>query len=191
VLIGESTFTTSEFNYLGNDQWQLTLYFDQYKAGAQEVVIELADRAIENYITSEDSVKAASPTAPYFGVNNNKVVHKLFLTVYQYSPDIPDLITPNGDGANDKWIILGLDDYKEFQLEVFDSRGITLFSTSNQNYQEWDGTYKGNIVPDGTYYYRLKVVPNEIEIPEEHEDTVEIIEQPEEFEITGKLTVVR
>lgn len=60
--------------------------------------------------------------------------------------------SPNGDGKNDFFTILGVENFKENQLMVFDKLGQEIIN--QKNYQnKWDGTYKGAPVKDGTYYY--------------------------------------
>ncbi|MFN8251830.1 MAG: YCF48-related protein [Ferruginibacter sp.] len=75
------------------------------------------------------------------------------ITVVPYCAKPMDAFTPNGDGLNDKWLA-SRDGACTSQLivNVFNRYGGVVYS--NQNYQnDWDGTYKGKPVPDGTYYY--------------------------------------
>jgi gliding motility-associated-like protein len=64
-----------------------------------------------------------------------------------------NLVTPDGNGKNDTWIISNIENYPQALVTVFDLHGKELFSA--RNYQNtWDGRNKnGDIVPDGTYYY--------------------------------------
>jgi gliding motility-associated-like protein len=61
--------------------------------------------------------------------------------------------TPNGDGINDRWLVTnGAACTNQIVVKVFNRYGNEVYS--NENYQNnWDGTYKGKPVPDGTYYY--------------------------------------
>ncbi|HET9058172.1 MAG TPA: PKD domain-containing protein [Chitinophagaceae bacterium] len=65
---------------------------------------------------------------------------------------IPNTFTPNGDGINDKWEIQYLDNYPGCVVEIFNTAGQLLFRSVNYD-KPWDGTYKGNPLPLGTYYY--------------------------------------
>ena len=58
----------------------------------------------------------------------------------------------DGDGANDKWIIDGIEYYKNCVVQVYNRWGENLF-TSVGYVEKWDGTYKGKLLPVGTYYY--------------------------------------
>lgn len=65
---------------------------------------------------------------------------------------IPNVITPNGDGLNDKFVILGLSAYPGSPIMIYNRWGNMVFqSSSYQN--DWTG--KG--LNDGTYYYILTV----------------------------------
>ena len=74
---------------------------------------------------------------------------------------IPNAFSPNGDGVNDYWEILGLQDYPSHRLEIYNRLGIKLYETTNYK-NDWNGTYNGVKVPDGTYFYQLYLSENVI-----------------------------
>lgn len=63
-----------------------------------------------------------------------------------------EAFTPNGDGINDRWLITNGNCLKYATAQVFNRYGAKVFE-SNDYKNTWDGTYKGNLLPDGTYYY--------------------------------------
>ena len=67
----------------------------------------------------------------------------------------PTGFSPNGDGANDLFVIEGADQIKNNQLIIFDKDGYVIFKQSNYSVQSgyWDGTKNGTPVPDGIYHY--------------------------------------
>ena len=69
---------------------------------------------------------------------------------------IPDVITPNGDGVNDIWVIPCIDEYPNNQLTIFNRWGDKVFEASPYM-NNWDGTFRGNQLPRGTYFYVLKL----------------------------------
>ncbi len=70
-------------------------------------------------------------------------------------PIVPtNIITPNGDGKNDNWIVPGLDQYPNNSVKVFDRAARLVYSKNNYN-NEWDGTYKGSPLNEDTYYYLI------------------------------------
>lgn len=65
---------------------------------------------------------------------------------------IPNGISPNGDGINDKWEIPYLKNYPTCTIKVFNRWGQQVFY--NYGYtQFWDGTYNGNALPAADYYF--------------------------------------
>ena len=71
-------------------------------------------------------------------------------------PLIANTFTPNGDGKNDRWDLGDMSAYPVFKLQVFNRYGVILFQTSDP-LNRWDGNYKGQQVPAGTYYYTIEL----------------------------------
>jgi len=68
---------------------------------------------------------------------------------------IPDVITPNGDGLNDQFVITGLEFYEAKELKVFNRWGKEMFSSNDYN-NDWNGSIKGGkLLPKDTYYFIL------------------------------------
>lgn len=65
---------------------------------------------------------------------------------------ISNTFTPNGDGVNDYWDIPGLTAYAGATVDVFDRNGQKVFHSIGYG-TPWDGTYNGQPLPFGTYYY--------------------------------------
>ena len=62
------------------------------------------------------------------------------------------LITPNGDGKNDFWIIKNIDAYPDNEVKVFDASGRQVYRKQRYN-NSWDGTFNGSPLPTGTYTF--------------------------------------
>ncbi len=62
--------------------------------------------------------------------------------------DIPNTITPNGDGKNDTWILPGIYGYPGNKVEIFNRNGNSVYSATNYN-NDWNG----DNLPATTYYY--------------------------------------
>ena len=75
---------------------------------------------------------------------------------------IPNAFSPNGDGINDTWIIQYLEEYLSATVTIFNRYGQIVFQSPAGAYpnKPWDGTYKGTVVPVGTYYYIIKLSDN-------------------------------
>lgn len=69
---------------------------------------------------------------------------------------IPNAFSPNGDGINDTWNIKAITTYTDFNLSVFNRYGQLVFSSKDYN-KPWDGSYRGNPLPIGTYYYFINL----------------------------------
>lgn len=71
--------------------------------------------------------------------------------------DIPNLITPNGDGHNDAWNLSILPGYESAKVSVISRWGKEVFVSFNYK-NNWEGTYQdsGEPLPDGTYMYIIE-----------------------------------
>ncbi|MDB5147788.1 MAG: hypothetical protein JWQ57_1808 [Mucilaginibacter sp.] len=67
---------------------------------------------------------------------------------------IPNTFTPNGDGVNDTWQIDALGAYDNATTQVFNRYGTIVYNAKGYT-KAWDGTYNGNRLPPGTYYYKI------------------------------------
>jgi len=73
---------------------------------------------------------------------------------------IHNVITPNGDGMNDAWIIDCIEEYPDNKVVIYNRWGneVNTFEKYNNTSEVWKGTnHKGNLLPDGTYYYILTI----------------------------------
>lgn len=75
------------------------------------------------------------------------------VTIQKLDLEIPNMITPNGDGANDKWVIKGLEKYTQHEIVIFNRWNNMLYRSKNYH-GEWDG--QG--LNAGTYYYTLRIL---------------------------------
>lgn len=73
--------------------------------------------------------------------------------------DIVNFLSPNGDGKNDVLIFRGLENYRGNQLSIFNRWGDLVFSKPNYQIdgEYWDGTWNGQPLPPGIYYYVLNI----------------------------------
>ena len=64
--------------------------------------------------------------------------------------------SPNQDGVNDNFTVIGIENYPANQLVIFNQHGHQVYTKDSYN-NDWDGTYNGSPVLDGTYYYVLTI----------------------------------
>ena len=72
---------------------------------------------------------------------------------------ITNFFSPNGDGIDDQWRIKEVDRYPKSQIWIFLRTGKEIFYASPYQ-NNWDGNFKGNSLPSGSYYYRLDLDGN-------------------------------
>jgi gliding motility-associated-like protein len=65
---------------------------------------------------------------------------------------VPNGFSPNGDGVNDNWEIGNMDTQPDAQIEVFDRWGLKVFGSVGYP-QPWDGSYRGQLLPQDVYFY--------------------------------------
>ncbi len=115
-----------------------------YKPAIGYLGIDSFNYNICNKINSEDMLKLGC----YIEGKNNAWV---FITIEGCT--IPNSFSPDGDGVNDFFKIpcaVGT-----IQLNIFNRWGIEVYR-SDEYKNDWDGTYNGSPLPDGTYFYLLK-----------------------------------
>ncbi|MBR5983902.1 MAG: gliding motility-associated C-terminal domain-containing protein, partial [Bacteroidales bacterium] len=69
---------------------------------------------------------------------------------------IPNVITPNGDGVNDEWIIENIELFPYAHIYIFNRWGQLLFHERGDG-KRWDGSYRGHLVPSGVYLYIIEL----------------------------------
>jgi gliding motility-associated-like protein len=74
---------------------------------------------------------------------------------------IPNAFTPDGNNTNNTFmpVFFKPEEVQEYQLEIFNRWGELIF-TSESAVEYWDGTYKGKMVPDGIYTWKLHLYDN-------------------------------
>ena len=87
---------------------------------------------------------------------------------------IPTTFSPNADKINDTWIIEGIEEYPNCLVRIFNRWGQEVYQTTSYSEQKsWDGTIRGEELPEGVYYY-----------------TIDLREQGKE-ELLGSITLLR
>ena len=82
--------------------------------------------------------------------------------------------TPNGDGSNDYWELDFIEKYPSAGVEVYNRWGDLVYKSKDGYPEPWDGTYEGEPLPVGTYYYVIDLKDGDFPDP-----------------ISGPITIVR
>jgi gliding motility-associated-like protein len=65
--------------------------------------------------------------------------------------EIPNFFTPDGDNMNDLWYPRNRDFFPNIEVKIYDRYGRVVAILDQVS--GWDGTYEGNEVPTGDYWY--------------------------------------
>lgn len=112
--------------------------------------------------TISDPVVSTEITTEYYvrvtGENGCSTIDSILVSVSKTADNagfpVPNAFTPNGDGVNDCFGIKYWGYVGKFEMSVFNRWGERVFFSENPD-QCWDGTFKGQPQPAGTYVYRI------------------------------------
>ncbi|MEZ4952308.1 MAG: gliding motility-associated C-terminal domain-containing protein [Saprospiraceae bacterium] len=86
---------------------------------------------------------------------------------------IEDVLSPDGDGINETWIVTGIDQFPDNEVSIFNRWGQQVWQTTAYA-NDWSGTNEdGEPLPIGAYFYVLK------------------LNDPEDQIFSGSITLVR
>jgi gliding motility-associated-like protein len=69
---------------------------------------------------------------------------------------VANYVSINGDGKNDVWNVINIEYYPNNEVLVFNNQGQVVYQKSGYD-NTWAGTYNGDKLPDGSYFYVVKV----------------------------------
>lgn len=124
-------------------------------SGRQQVVLNVEVKGVVAGIaTNSASVTNSVPETTLSNNSDSFTVN--ILEDVSVDLSIPTVVTANGDGKNDSFKIVGLQNYANNSLSIFNRWGTEVFRTGNGGYQnDWTGAN----LNEGTYYYLLKLTP--------------------------------
>ncbi|HLU86615.1 MAG TPA: gliding motility-associated C-terminal domain-containing protein [Taishania sp.] len=78
-----------------------------------------------------------------------------------FEPIFPTVITPNGDGKNDVFVVHNLEKlYPSCNMTIYNRYGTVVFESTGY-VTPWDGTRNGEKLPMGTYFFKLELNDSE------------------------------
>jgi gliding motility-associated-like protein len=102
------------------------------------------------------------------GVNTSNTKSRFVDLIYTFKDlDIPSAFSPNGDRANEAWLITspntpdGTVPYTKALIRVYNKRGLVVYEAKGFE-KPWDGTYGGKELPVDTYYYTIDLQYNRV-----------------------------
>ena len=122
----------------------------EYYIGQQLVAGTLTlDTLGESYVYAVHTYCGVLDSAVYNGLDCSQVEQG---SCYY----VPNAFSPNGDGANDRFLVQGQCQVQSFHLEIFDRWGSQVFISNNIN-NSWDGVCRGEPCVGGVYTYFLSI----------------------------------
>jgi len=91
-------------------------------------------------------------TVTFIDENGCKVSDEVTI-IYESLIYIPNTFTPNNNGHNDVFRVEG-GNVVSFHIQIFNRWGEVVYEGDSME-EGWDGTYKGNDCPDGTYVWKI------------------------------------
>lgn len=132
----------------------------------------LNNNAIKNPVTTVVSSNWFSVTV----MDNNGCIARdsIFIGLSETSTlYVPNSFTPGSDGFNDVFRVK-YTNIAEFHILIFDRWGEVIFESRDVNFG-WNASYKGKVVQDGIYVYKISALGNDQEV----------------YDLTGHITVLK
>lgn len=136
------TFTATVLNATATTNYQWTV--NGANAGTNSATFTSSNFA------NKDTVTCTIISGPCDAPAISPTVTLIILPPFVIKP--PNTFTPNGDGINDLWNIIGLSDFPNCLVAVYNRYGLEVFKSRGYS-KSWDGLYKAALLPTGTYYY--------------------------------------
>lgn len=131
-------------------------------SGAETYTWSSAHGVIDGQQTPVLTVRPTINT-PYtvLGANNRGCKDTATITIQlqgNYNIEPVNVLTPNGDGKNDRWVIWNINTFPGNEVRVMDRAGRVVFTQKNYM-NDWEGTCNGSPLPEGAYLYIIKLGP--------------------------------
>jgi gliding motility-associated-like protein len=151
----ESTFKDATCNSAQNGEIDLSIiggttpYYILWNDGSEDSLRTGLVPELYSYIVQDANLCTREGVIEISVASND-----CFLAVNGFSPD--------GDGLNETFVVLGLENYLDNHLVIVNRWGNTVFETEGYD-NTWDGSLKtngahfGKKVPPGTYFYQLYI----------------------------------
>lgn len=94
-----------------------------------------------------------------------------FINLENVALHVPSAFTPNGDNFNDQFYV-GYYGIRDLNVRIFSRWGMLIYESDDKDFR-WDGTYKGQSVPEGVYVYVIEGIgENDLKYPKRGTVTV-------------------
>ncbi|MGN6418764.1 MAG: MBG domain-containing protein [Pseudobacter sp.] len=115
----------------------------------------LDNPAIANPVVTTD--RSTSYLVTGTDANGCRNTARIMVNVIPREYNVPNAFTPNNDGKNDCWGVSKWQKVTQFSVTVMNRNGVPVFQ-SNDVSRCWDGTFKGEPQPSGSFVYYIRCV---------------------------------
>lgn len=139
-------------------------------AVSKEHIISLTALGGVNYAWIGDNILSGQHTATVQVQPKQTTIYKVIVTNAQGCSTVAEttitvkenmglipnnVITPNGDGKNDTWIIKNIENYPDNRVFIYDRAGRLLYRRTRYT-NDWDGTLGGKLLHEDAYIYVIE-----------------------------------
>ncbi len=160
ILTTSGTYTET-YTTIGGCDSVVTLNLTVSPVVTNSLLVDICSG--ETYIFGTQTLSDSGRYIETFNGSNCDSIVSLALTVSNCEPssscisNIQNVLTPNGDGINDLWVIDNIDSYPNNKVSVYNLWGNIVFEMSDytNNWNCIDGN--GNRLPVGNYLYYIDI----------------------------------
>jgi len=69
----------------------------------------------------------------------------------------PKFFTPNGDGINESWNLIGISEEREIAVSIYDRYGKLVYMLSSNDQNGWNGNINGRALPASDYWFMIEM----------------------------------
>lgn len=115
----------------------------------------LNNPAIANPVVTPD--RTATYVVTGTDANGCKNTARVLVTVIPSEYNAPNAFTPNNDGKNDCWGVRHWQKVTQFSLTIMNRNGVPVYQ-SNDVSKCWDGSFRGELQPSGSFVYYIRCI---------------------------------
>lgn len=136
-----------------NDEDPKNLNFQLYQSEKDNVI------PLFSILKFENNKSLGSLSSPYFFYSDelNLPIKNVDVSTDTLGNNFicTNVITANGDGDNDNWIVENAGTYDNHKFRIVDANGRVVYeSLGYQN--DWNGHFKGHLLEKGKYFYKVE-----------------------------------
>ncbi len=133
---------------------------DDNDGQSDEVEIDCGSNPKDPNSLSPDFDQDGIPDCNDLDFDNDQIENRIDPNPYGYDDLlVSQFISDNGDGINDRFTVLKIENYPNAVLSIYSRSGILIYS--KKNYQNtWPADHNKQPLPEGSYYYQIDLEGN-------------------------------